>query len=199
VPLPRLHRDPDTPSDPGPLVWAINRSLRMFAGMCPIPMGNNRFGDEIQCGLVLYAEEDQPEVTCPRCRATVNVERNRQSAVMDRDLLDAARLIDVMHTLGEPVCKERISAWLKAGRLTNRRYVHAGRVVEHRIRRGDAALYSLSQARQLRWHDEKMTTMAPSTPCSTPPPPSASASSVGPAAVAYSTPTSVGESRISAP
>src|SRR6188768_3934857 len=70
---------------------------------------------------------DQPEVTCPRCGATVNVARNRQRAVMDRDLLDAARLIEVMHTLGEPVCKERISAWLKASRLTTRRYVHAGR------------------------------------------------------------------------
>ncbi len=91
--------------------------------------------------LVLYAEEDQPEVTCPRCGATANVARNRQRAVMDRDMLDAARLIDVMHTLGEPVCKERISAWPEAGPLTTRGYVQARRVVEHRNRRGDAALF----------------------------------------------------------
>jgi hypothetical protein len=51
-----LTGDPDTPSESGRLVRAINRSLRVLAGMCPTPMGHNRFVDEIQCGLVLYAE-----------------------------------------------------------------------------------------------------------------------------------------------
>ena len=66
----------------------------------------DRNGDLVECGVTLYSnDEDAEEIDCPKCFATVDVSRNRQRAIMSRDLLPDARILTVMSDLGESVCK----------------------------------------------------------------------------------------------
>lgn len=105
-------------------------------------------------GVTLYSDEDSEETDCPKYRATVDVPRARQRAIMSRDLLPEARILAVMADLGETVCKERLYKWLSSGRLQARGYLHGSSIVEHRISSRDARLLSLSTCRQLRWAEE---------------------------------------------
>ena len=147
--------DRNHPSKQGRLWQAIGRQVHQFAGFCPTPIGRDQHGDVVECGTTLYSEdEDSEETDCPKCLATIDVPRNRQRAIMSRDLLPEARILAVMADLGESLCKERLYGWLRTGRLSARGYLHDCQIVEHRVTGRDARLLSLSTVRQLRWAEE---------------------------------------------
>jgi hypothetical protein len=101
--------DRNHPSRQGRLWLAIGRQVHQFAGFCPTIVGRDRNGDLVECGVTLYSnDEDAEEIDCPKCFATVDVSRNRQRAIMSRDLLPDARILTVMSDLGESVCKDRL-------------------------------------------------------------------------------------------
>lgn len=140
----------------GPMWKAINRTERLFAGLCPTVTGRDRRGRSIECETALYADRGELFARCPKCEATVDVKKNRLKAAVDRDLLPEPKLLEVLADLGQKVSRVRLYEWLKAGRLQPRGFVHNGRIVSYRIRRGDPRVFSLSQARQLQMHDEQL-------------------------------------------
>jgi hypothetical protein len=145
--------DPDKPSKPGRLIRAIDRSVRCWAGTCPTAVGRDREGLVVMCGRDLWAEDSEAEITCAACQQEVNVKRNRERMVMDRDLLPEKRLMEVMETLGERIYSDKIQKWLKSGRLKPSGYLAGNRIVEHRVDARSARLFSLSRCRQLNWQD----------------------------------------------
>lgn len=150
--------DEDDRGRPGPLYTAINRTDRRFAGPCPTVRGYDDQGRPVECGTMLYAAFDEDFTRCPRCQSEIDVDKNRLKAATDRDLLSEPKLLEVMADLGEKVSRVKLYEWIKAGRLQRRGYVHQGAIVAFRIRRGDPAVFSLSQARQLRWHEMELKT-----------------------------------------
>lgn len=145
--------DDDERGRPGPLYTAINRTDRRFAGPCPTIRGHNPRGERIECGTMLYAAFDEDYTRCPQCETEIDVDRNRMKAAVDRDLLPEPKLLEVLEDLGEKVSRVKLYEWIKAGRLQRRGWIHQGAIVQFRIRRGDPTVFSLSQARQLRWHE----------------------------------------------
>jgi len=145
-----LAGNPDKPSESCRILRILNRNLKVFAGTCPNLLGHNRLGEEVRCGRILYADEDQLETTCPNCEFTVSVAENRSRTVADRDILPATKILEIMETLGEDLTKETLYGWTRTGRLTAQAYLHQGVIVEHRVRRTDPALYSLNTTRRLR-------------------------------------------------
>lgn len=148
-----IHRLAGTGERGGTLVTAINRVEKHFAGPCPTIRGYDNTGRPIECGTVLYADTDQRTVECPTCAHTIDVERNRVKAAVDRDLLPEPKLLEVLANLGENVSRVKLYEWIRAGRLKPRGWIHQGKIVAHHIRRGDPRVFSLSRARQLRWQD----------------------------------------------
>lgn len=137
------------------ILAVINRSDRMYCGPCQSVIGHHG-GEDIICGWDLYADRDDlSDIRCPKCRRLVNPREQLLDTIKRRDLLPEARLLDTLDILGEPVSRVRLYEWIRAGRLRPRGYVHHGRVVPRRIQRGDPRVFSLSQARQLRWRDDQ--------------------------------------------
>ncbi|WP_374159064.1 hypothetical protein ACEWX3_07530 [Mycobacterium sp. G7A2] len=147
--------DPDRPNTHrGRIALVLDRKDRTFAGPCPTVKGYDRHGAPVECATSLFALIDQEEVECPRCQQVVNVERNRAAAKTARDLMPEGMLLEMLETLQEPVSRDRLYKWLRQGRLQPRGWIHAGQIVERKIRHRDPRVFSLSQARQLRWQDE---------------------------------------------
>lgn len=147
--------DPDHPSTPGRILAAINRTTRIFAGPCPTITGHDRQGEAIECGLILYGDEGQTSVECPRCHQEIDVARNRLKASVDRDLLPENKLLEVLETLDEKVTRYQLLQWIKTGKLHPRGWIHQGQVVGRRVRRGDPRVFSLSQTRHLNWSESE--------------------------------------------
>lgn len=141
--------------DGGRLVQAINRQERTYYGPCTTITGRDRQGRPRVCGQDLYAPKESVEITCPKCGGVLNPQRQLMSTITDRDLVTELKLLETLDTLGEHVPRGQLYAWIRAGRLVPRGWVHQGRIVPARVRRGDPRVFSLSQARQLRWHDQK--------------------------------------------
>lgn len=135
---------------PGPLWKAINRSERIFAGPCPTVRGRDSQGKAIECGTSLYADSGEKIARCPRCEADVDVAKNRLRAATNRDLLPEPKLLEVLADLDEKVSRVKLYEWLRAKKLQPRGWLHQGRIVHFRIRRGDPAVYSLAEVRGLR-------------------------------------------------
>ena len=72
------------------------------------------------------------------------------ATIRRRDLLPEAVLLETLDTLGEKVSRVKLYDWIRAKKLQPRGYVHHGRIVPHRIQRGDPRVFSLSHARALR-------------------------------------------------
>ncbi|SHT85522.1 bacteriophage protein [Mycobacteroides abscessus subsp. bolletii] len=136
------------------IIKAINRNERRFAGPCPTIKGHNQRGEQIHCDEMLYAEADEQFVECPRCKSKIDVDKNRLRSAVNRDLMPEAKLLEILESLGEKVPRVKLYEWIRTKRLHIRGWIHAGRIVNTRIRRGDPRVFSLSQARQLRWKDE---------------------------------------------
>lgn len=134
----------------GQLVGAINRHEHRFAGPCPTIRGYDNQGRPIECGQSLYADIDEDEVTCPQCEQPVDVSRNLDKAAVDRDLLPEPKLLEVLRNIGEPVSRVKLYQWIRELRIRPKGYLHQGKIVPLRIRRGDPAVYSLARARKLR-------------------------------------------------
>lgn len=137
------------------LLRAINRNLRMYCGPCITVTAHNRQGEAIECGHDIYAQRDSDDpVQCPRCKTWTTPREQLLATISRRDLLPEANLLETLDTLGEPVSRNRLYGWIKAGRLRPRGWIHHGRIVPRQVRRGDPRVFSLSQARQLRLSDE---------------------------------------------
>jgi len=134
----------------GQLVTAINRVERHFAGPCPTIRGYDNTGKPIECGHGLYADVDERTVVCPVCGQKIDVARNLDKAAVDRDLLPEPKLLEVLKNLGEPVSRVKLYQWIREGRIRPRGWMHHGKIVPFRIRRGDPAVYSLARMRKLR-------------------------------------------------
>ena len=138
------------------VLTVINRVSRMWCGPCATVVGHNPQGEDIECGIDLWADRDSLEdIRCPKCRHTINPRQQLLITLKRGDLLPEPKLLEIMESLGERVSRVRLYDWIRAGRLRPRGYVHQGRIVPALIRRGDPRVFSLSQARQLRWHDSQ--------------------------------------------
>lgn len=138
------------------ILGVINRNLRMYCGPCVHVTAHNRHGETIECGHDIYAPRDSDEqVQCPRCRNWVDPREQLLTTISRRDLLPEEQLLETMDTLGEPISRVRLYAWIKDNRLQVRGYVHHGRIVPKKIRHKDPRVFSLRQARELRWHDRE--------------------------------------------
>lgn len=138
------------------ILAAINRVSRMYCGPCVTITGHNPRGEDIECGADVYANRDDPgTVVCGKCKTEWEPRALLLETIKRRDLLTEKLLIDAMDGIGEPITEATFDKWVHSGRLRPRGYVHHGRIVPERIRRGDPRVFSLSQARQLRWHDQE--------------------------------------------
>lgn len=136
------------------ILKTINRIDRRFAGPCPTITGHNQRGEQIHCDEMLYTEADERFIDCPRCGSKIDVDKNRLRAEVARDLMPEAKLLEILESIDEKVSRVKLYEWIRTKRLHIRGWIHAGRIVNTRIRRGDPRVFSLSQARQLRWKDE---------------------------------------------
>lgn len=138
------------PDQRGQLIHAINRHERRFAGPCPTIRGYDNQGRPIECGHTLYADIDETTVVCPECEQAIDVARNLDKAAIDRDLLPEPKLLEVLTNIGEPVSRVKLYQWIREGRIRPRGWIHHGKIMPLRVRRGDPAVYSLARARKLR-------------------------------------------------
>ncbi|OBB20604.1 hypothetical protein [Mycolicibacterium elephantis] len=155
--------DTESSENQGQLVRAIDRHEKHFAGPCPTIRAHNRQGEPITCATILYAEEGDRYVTCPRCDQRIDAEENRRKAAADRDLLTKAKIIEALDNAGESVTEATLDRWIKARRLRRRGWLHNGSIVQFRIHANDPAVYSLARARKLRGRDQKLTRQKAST------------------------------------
>lgn len=136
------------------ILAVINRMSRMYCGPCTTVVSHNAQGDNIECGYDLYADRESPEdITCKKCLRSVNPREQLLTTIKRRDLLPEAMLLQALATLDEKVSRVKFYSWIAAGSLRPRGFIHHGRVVQDRVQRGDAQLFSLLQARQLRHRD----------------------------------------------
>jgi hypothetical protein len=153
----KLYRDIDhlvgTTERGGQLVTAINRTDRGYFGPCSTIVGRNRDGTPRECGHDLYAPRDSTEVHCPRCKTDKPAKKQLLATITERDLVTEPKLLETMDTLGEHLSRPKLYEWIRTGQLKPRGYLHAGNVVPQKIRHKDPRVFSLSQARQLRWRD----------------------------------------------
>ena len=132
------------------ILGAINRTSRMYCGPCTTTVGHNPQGEDIECGIDLYADRENPvEIQCPKCRTWIEPRKQLLITITRRDLLPEPKLLETLEILGDKVSRRKLYEWIGANKLRPRGYVHQGRIVEHRIQRGDPRVFSLSQARQL--------------------------------------------------
>ncbi|SIM00635.1 Uncharacterised protein [Mycobacteroides abscessus subsp. abscessus] len=132
------------------IVAAINRPDRHFAGPCPTVRAYSPTGKAIECGEFLYAGTEERNVTCPKCNQPVDVQRNRQRAWREGDLMTERVLLKRLTDIEEPVSRVQFYAWIKARKVAVRGWLHCGAFVEHYIQRGDPRVFSFREVRQLR-------------------------------------------------
>lgn len=137
------------------IVTAINRPDRHFAGPCPTVRAYSPTGKPIECGEFLYAGTEERNVTCPKCNQPVDVQRNRQRAWREGDLMTERVLLKRLTDIDEPVSRVQFYAWIKARKVAVRGWLHRGVFVEHYIQRGDPRVFSFREVRQLREAEEK--------------------------------------------
>ncbi|WP_313673258.1 hypothetical protein [Mycolicibacterium sp.] len=137
------------------ILAAINRTSRMWCGPCTTVVAHDQTGADIECGIDLYADRENlaEQIQCPKCRMFCEPRLQLLNTIKRGDLLPEAKLLEIMDSLGEKVSRNRFYDWIKAGSIRPRGYVHHGRIVAERIRREDLRVFSLSQARQLRWRE----------------------------------------------
>lgn len=137
------------------IVTAINRTSRMWCGPCTTVVAHDPNGADIECGIDLYADRENlgEQIQCPKCRTFYEPRLQLLNTIKRGDLLPEAKLLEIMDSLGEKLSRRRLYDWINAGSLRPRGYVHHGRIVAERIRRGDPRVFSLSQARQLLWRE----------------------------------------------
>ena len=132
----------------------INRVNRMWCGPCTTVVAHDQQGNDIECGFDLWADRDSLEdIKCEKCLRSVSPRQQLLATLKKGDLLPEAKLLEIMDSLGEKVSRVKLYDWIKAGHLRPRGYMHHGRIVPDLIQRGDARVFSLSQARQLRWRE----------------------------------------------
>jgi hypothetical protein len=135
---------------------AINRVNRMWCGPCTTVVAHNPQGEDVECGIDLYADRDSGEdIKCPKCQRSVNPRDQLMTTLKRGDLLPEPKLLEIMDSLGEKVSRVKLYEWLKAGYLRPRGFLHHGRIVPELIQRGDARVFSLTQARELRARDSE--------------------------------------------
>ena len=134
----------------GQLIDAINRQDRTYYGPCTTTTGRDRNGHPRQCGHDLYCPRESLQITCPRCKTTIDPRTQLTNTINDRDLVTETKLLETLATLGEPINRTQLYTWIRTGRLKPRGWVHAGRIVPRKIRHKDPRVFSLRQARQLR-------------------------------------------------
>ena len=146
----QVYREMRTGTDA--ILAVINRYSRMYCGPCTSVTGHGPSGEDVECGADVYADRDNPvDVQCPKCSSWINPREQLMVHFKRRDLMSEKMLIDVMDSLGEPITERMFDRWLREQKLTIRGYLHNGRIVADYVQRGDPRVFSLSQARQLRW------------------------------------------------
>jgi len=146
----QVYREMRTDTDA--ILAVINRFSRMYCGPCTTVVGHNPQGEDVECGADLYADRDNPvDIQCLKCSGWINPREQLMVHFKRRDLLSEKVLIEVTASLGEPITERMVDRWLREQKLTVRGYLHNGRIVAEFVQRGDPRVFSLNQARQLRW------------------------------------------------
>lgn len=138
----------------GQLIDAINRQDRTYYGPCNTTIGRDQHGRPRPCGHDLYGPRESAEITCPSCKSTHDPRRQLTATINTRDLVTETVLLETLDTMGEPVSRVQLYAWIKSGQLTPRGWVHAGRIVPYKVRHKDPRVFSLKQARELRINNQ---------------------------------------------
>ena len=146
----QIYRELRTGTDA--VLAVINRVSRMYCGPCTTVVRHSPQGEDIECGHGLYYDRESPQdIQCPKCKLWVNPREQLMVHFRRRDLMSEKVLIEVMHSLGEPITEAVFDRWLRDKKITIRGYMHHGRIVAEYVQRGDPRVFSLGQARQLRW------------------------------------------------
>jgi hypothetical protein len=134
----------------------INPVNRMYCGPCTTVVAHNPQGEDIECGEDLYTDrENLEDIQCTKCKTFINPREQLLVHFKRKDLMTENELIQVMQRVGEPITESVIDRWLRTNRLTVRGYMHRGRFVAEAFSRRDARVFSLNQARQLRWQERE--------------------------------------------
>lgn len=135
----------------GQLIKAINRVETRCFGPCTAVIGRDRAGQPRQCGALLYDDREAIEITCPACKTTTPARQQIRAASAMRDKFTVPELLETLANIGEPVSRVQLYTWIGAGQLPPLGYLsRGGIIVEHRLLRGDPAVYSLARAQELR-------------------------------------------------
>lgn len=146
-----IHRLVGTGQQGGQLVKAINRTETRCFGPCTAVIGRDRAGRPRQCGTILYDDREATEITCPACKTTMPAREQIRAASTARDKFTVPELLETLTAIGEPVSRVQLYTWIGAGQLQPLGYMsREGIMVEHRLLRGDPAVYSLARAQELR-------------------------------------------------
>ncbi|WP_063039691.1 hypothetical protein [Nocardia pseudovaccinii] len=122
-----------------------------YRGPCPAMLVSG-LGPTRECGFPLYAERDELDVTCVRCKSvyrSAKLEQHLLARIGGR-LFEVPELIGVLRELNEPVPRGTIASWISRGQLVPRGWQSGDRVVMQRQVKTDRALYRLDDARKLR-------------------------------------------------
>ena len=130
------------PTGHGPIHDTINRCDRRFAGDCP------------DCGVLLYAREEDIYTTCPACEMPVDVDKNQTRALAEYDLLPERALLNVLDNLREHVPRVTLYGWITTGKLPVAGYLSSDGVVARKGGPRDPRVYSLNRARTLRRREQ---------------------------------------------
>lgn len=102
----------------------INRPNDICCGPCP-SIALDEAGHEIECGTLLYAEENSNTVVCPMCHTLHDVEllRDGLKAYVTDMLFTRADLVNLMETrLNDRIPQPTFTKLLRDGRLAPRKY-----------------------------------------------------------------------------
>lgn len=135
----------------------VNPQRLVYAGPCPTVTGKDEKGRVVHCfeGLWAHAADDvgaERFVTCWKCRETYDVEdlRTKIFARADNFLMTLDELLHTLDLLGEHLPRTRFFAWRREGLVSVRGYRREdGRISASRVRRGDPAVFELSEVRGL--------------------------------------------------
>lgn len=152
----------------------LNRRIPpAYRGPCPAIVTTGIKGKQVECETPLYAHRSDENGTvktadvtvCPRCRTEHDTRQLEQRLLSDVEkyLMPADQIIQVMKELGEPVAKSTWHNWRAKGKIQPHAWRRNGRIVNYRITEDDEKLYRLDAVRKLRRDGLSATTKRPLT------------------------------------
>lgn len=137
----------------------LNRRIPpAYRGPCPALVTAGLKGKKVACDTPLYAHRSDDNGTvktadvtiCPRCRTEHDTRHLEQRLLSDVEkyLMPADQILQVMKELGEPVAKSTWHNWRANGKIQPHAWRRNGRIVNYLITEDDEKLYRLDAVRR---------------------------------------------------